>query len=71
MRWVRVGTLDRPEVCPPGVHLFAENKQPWVKLPGNEEETPVFKQDYKEEDVLSKESLERLDAVKQKMMRGH
>lgn len=31
--FVRVGTLDAPERCPPDVHIFTSTKQPWVALP--------------------------------------
>ena len=31
--FVRVGTLDNPELLPPDVHIFTETKQPWLSLP--------------------------------------
>lgn len=31
--FVRVGTLDDPDACPPDVHIFTASKQPWVALP--------------------------------------
>ncbi|MEQ1511026.1 MAG: GFA family protein [Sphingopyxis sp.] len=31
--FVRVGTLDNPDACPPDVHIFSDSKQPWVILP--------------------------------------
>ena len=31
--FVRVGTLDNPDVLPPDIHIFTESKQPWVVLP--------------------------------------
>lgn len=31
--FVRVGTLDEPDQCPPDVHIFTRSKQPWVALP--------------------------------------
>lgn len=33
MRFVRVGTLDNPNLCPPDVHIFTESKQEWLRLP--------------------------------------
>jgi hypothetical protein len=33
MRFVRVGTLDHPDLLPPDVHIFTASKQPWVVLP--------------------------------------
>lgn len=31
--FVRAGTLDNPDLCPPGVHIYTESKQDWVVLP--------------------------------------
>jgi len=31
--FVRVGTLDDPDRCPPDIHIFTATKQPWVVLP--------------------------------------
>ncbi len=33
IRFVRVGTLDNPDMLPPDVHIFTMSKQPWVNLP--------------------------------------
>ena len=30
VRFVRVGTLDDPDLLPPDVHIFTASKQPWV-----------------------------------------
>ncbi|SLN72636.1 GFA family protein [Roseisalinus antarcticus] len=30
--WVKVGTLDNPDLCPPSVHIFTATRQPWVLL---------------------------------------
>ena len=32
VRFIRVGTLDNPDLLPPDVHIFTESKQPWVNL---------------------------------------
>jgi hypothetical protein len=32
-RFIRVGTLDTPDVLPPDIHIFTASKQPWVLLP--------------------------------------
>ena len=37
--FVRVGTLEDPDACPPQVHIFTRSKQPWVVLP---EGAPAF-----------------------------
>ncbi|WP_395332792.1 GFA family protein [Novosphingobium sp. BL-8H] len=47
--YVRVGTLDDPDTCPPDVHVFTESKQPWVVLPENAEQYPIF---YSGKDVV-------------------
>jgi hypothetical protein len=31
--FVRVGTLDEPDLLPPDIHIFTASKQPWVVLP--------------------------------------
>ncbi len=33
IRFVRVGTLDDPDRCPPDIHIYTMSKQPWVVLP--------------------------------------
>ena len=33
LRFVRVGTLDDPDRCPPDIHIYTGLKQPWVALP--------------------------------------
>nr|WP_166180737.1 GFA family protein [Altererythrobacter segetis] len=30
--FVRVGTLENPDACPPHVHIFTGSKQPWFEL---------------------------------------
>ncbi|HVR91131.1 MAG TPA: GFA family protein [Novosphingobium sp.] len=40
--FIRVGTLDDPDACPPDVHVFTASKQPWVVLPEGAEAYPVF-----------------------------
>lgn len=42
IRFIRVGTLDNPDLLPPNVHIFTETKQPWVKLPADVLSVPVF-----------------------------
>ena len=38
VRFVRVGTLDNPDLLPPDIHIFTASRQRWVVLP---EGTPV------------------------------
>ena len=64
MRFVRVGTLDEPDRCPPEIHIFTSSKQPWVVLPPG---PPVFAEYYNSGEVWPKEMLERRAAVMAKM----
>lgn len=59
-RFVRVGTLDNPDLLPPDVHIFVESKQPWVQLPAG---AKVYAEYYEREDVWSAESLKRREAL--------
>jgi hypothetical protein len=43
IRFVRVGTLDEPDLWPPDVHIFTQSKQPWVVLPAG---VPAFAEYY-------------------------
>jgi hypothetical protein len=60
VRFVRVGTLDNPDLLPPDVHIFTTTRQPWVVLP---EGTPAVAAFYRGADVLSAESRARRNAV--------
>jgi hypothetical protein len=40
--FVRVGTLDEPDRCPPDIHIYTESKQPWVQLPAGARAVPQF-----------------------------
>ncbi|MFT7214516.1 MAG: hypothetical protein ACI9XK_004784 [Granulosicoccus sp.] len=33
IRFIRVGTLDNPDLLPPDVHIYTMSKQPWINLP--------------------------------------
>jgi hypothetical protein len=60
IRFVRVGTLDNPDVMPPDIHVFTASKQPWLVLP---EGAPAVEEYYRSADVWSPESLARRKAV--------
>ena len=55
-KFVRVGTLDQPDLLPPDVHIFTASKQPWVVLP---EGIPAYEEYYDRDELWSKESLAR------------
>jgi len=61
--FVRVGTLDNPDACPPDIHIFTSTKQPWVVLPAG---TPAMPEYYDREKCWPRESLERRKAYMQK-----
>ena len=58
--YVRVGTLENPDACPPDIHIFTESKQPWVNLTGD---TPVVAQFYDRDEMWPEESNKRRDAA--------
>ncbi len=37
VRFIRVGTLDNPDLAPPDIHIYTASKQPWILL---DEDTP-------------------------------
>jgi hypothetical protein len=42
LSFVRVGTLDEPDVLPPDIHIFTSSKQPWVVLPPGAPAVPEY-----------------------------
>jgi len=61
LRFVRVGTLDEPDLLPPDIHIFTSSKQPWVVLPPG---IPAVEEYYDRAKYWPKESLERRKALK-------
>lgn len=57
LRYVRVGTLDKPDQCPPDVQIFTSSKQDWVPL---SKDIPVFEEFYDFDELWPQESLDRL-----------
>lgn len=60
IRFVRVGTLDDPDVFPPDVHIFVESKQPWVEIPAG---AAAFDKFYRAGEVWPGDSLARRQAL--------
>ena len=56
IRFIRVGTLDNPDLLPPDVHIFTSTKQPWVILPPGDLAVDEF---YEYEDVWSAKDCAR------------
>lgn len=62
-RFVRIGTLDNPDLMPPDIHIYTSTKQPWVMLPPGAKSFPQF---YNREEVWTREALERWQAMLEK-----
>jgi hypothetical protein len=60
IKFVRVGTLDNPDLLPPDIHIFTASKQPWVVLP---EGAPAVPEYYDREQHWPPESLARRQAI--------
>ena len=56
IRFIRVGTMDDPNLSPPDVHIFTTTKQDWVILPESDISVDIF---YDYEQVWSKKNFER------------
>ncbi len=42
LSFVRVGTLDQPDLLPPDIHIFTASKQPWVVIPDGSPAVPEY-----------------------------
>lgn len=62
--FVRVGTLDEPDRCPPDVHIYTASKQPWVVLPPG---VQAFEAYYDPVQVWPEPARERYRAAKARM----
>jgi hypothetical protein len=60
IRYVRVGTLDKPGALKPDVHIYTRTKAKWLKLP---KRTPSFRDYYKTRKLWPKASFKRLNAA--------
>ena len=58
--YIRVGTLEDPNLCPPDVHIFLKRKVSWFQVPKN---TQAFQEMYDRNDVWTPSSLKRMQAV--------
>jgi hypothetical protein len=61
VRFIRVGTLDDPDLLPPDIHIFTSSKQPWVVLPPD---VPALEEFYDLKKYWPKASLERRAALR-------
>ncbi len=60
VRFIRVGTLDEPDLFPPDAHIFTASKQRWVVLPAD---TPAVPEYYEDAELWPAESLARRAAL--------
>jgi len=60
LSFIRVGTLDNPDLLPPGIHIFTTTRQPWVVLPPGVPAVPEY---YDREKHWPAASLERMRAL--------
>lgn len=42
IRFLRVGTMDNPDLLPPDVHIYTSTKQPWVQIPEGDPRAEEF-----------------------------
>ena len=61
IRFIRVGTLDEPDRCPPDIHIYTASKQPWVVQPPG---TPAVAAYYKSSELWPAPSLTRIAAAR-------
>ena len=60
LRFVRIGTLDKPGALKPDVHVYTRWKAKWLKLP---KRAPSFRDYYNTSLLWPKASLKRLNAA--------
>jgi hypothetical protein len=60
LSFVRVGTLDNPDLLPPNAQIFTDTRQPWIVL---SPDIPVFEQYYNFKEMWPAESIARLKAL--------
>ena len=60
MSFVRVGTLNEPDLLPPDIHIYTSSKQPWVILP---EDIPSVPEYYDLKRYWPEQSQARLKAL--------
>ena len=62
LAFIRVGTLDDPDQCPPDVHIYTASKVPWVRLP---DDARSFAEFYDPREVWPAEAKARAKAAKE------
>jgi hypothetical protein len=59
-KFIRVGTLDNPDLLPPDIHIYTQSRQPWVVIPDGTPAVPAY---YDREIYWPAASLERRRVV--------
>lgn len=67
VRFVRVGSLDNPDLLPPDIHIYTASKQPWLTLPEGVPAVPAY---YDREVFWPAQSLARRQALMQRLDRA-
>lgn len=58
--FVRVGTLERPDLYPPDIHIYTSSKQPWFELGSSVTQVPEY---YRRSEFWPEESIRRYKLV--------
>jgi hypothetical protein len=61
--FVRVPTLEDPDLAPPNIHIFTDSKQAWVDL--SAAAVPVVPQYYRRSDHWPADSIARFNALRE------
>ena len=59
--FLRVGTMENPDLMPPDIHIFTRSKQGWVNLEGD---IPVVSEYYRRKEYWPEECVKRFDALR-------
>ena len=62
-KFVRVGTLDQPDLLPPDIHICTGSQQAWVMVPPATPATPAFEAYCERGSIWPAESLARRQAM--------
>lgn len=65
IRFIRVGTLDDPDLLPPDVHIYTESKQPWINLSPDDLAVKEF---YDYEKTWTSDNLKILKSLRAKAL---
>jgi hypothetical protein len=64
LAFVRVGTLDDPSLCPPGVHIFTGSKQRWIVIPEGDDQFEAYYCEADRVRMFGSEAMARRDALR-------